>query len=148
MNIVNNKGDFVAYTKLFYHIVWSTKYREPTITSQIEEKLHDYVAKKAINLGGIVYAINGISDHVHLAVSIPPAISISKFIGQIKAVSSVRINQSGLISEKFYWQSAYSIFSFRESELSVVVQYIKRQKQHHSDGTTRKKFEILAKKKT
>ena len=137
----------MAYTKLFYHVIWSTKHREPTILPIIENKLHSYIAKKAIHLGGIVYAINGIDDHVHLAVSIPPSIAISKFIGQIKAVASVRINQSGLSDQKFYWQTSYSIFTFRESELSVVVQYIKKQKQHHSDGTTRNKFEILAKEK-
>lgn len=137
----------MAYTKLFYHIVWSTKYREPTITPAIEYRLHSYIAKKAIYLGGIVHAINGINDHVHLAVSIPPQISISKFIGQIKAVSSVRINQSGLCSQKFFWQSAYSIFSFRESELPNIIRYVKNQKQHHVEGSTKYEMEITAKEK-
>jgi len=132
------------YTKLFYHIVWSTKNREPIITSGIEQQLHYYIAKKAISLGGIVYAINGIDDHVHLAVSIPPSMSISKFIGQIKAVASVRINQSGLCDQKFYWQSSYSIFTFRESELAEIARYVKRQKQHHAKRRLRNSFEILA----
>ena len=55
----------MPYTKLFYHIIWSTKNREPIITSAIEGKLDSYLAKKALSLGGIVYAINGISDHVY-----------------------------------------------------------------------------------
>ena len=138
----------MAYTKLFYHIIWSTKYREPTITSQIEDKLHGYVARKAISLGAIVYAVNGIEDHVHIAVSIPPTIAISKFIGQIKAVASTKINQSGLCDEKFYWQSSYSIFSFRESELTLVVRYINNQKLHHATGRIRKHMETLATEKS
>jgi len=121
----------MAYTKLFYHIIWSTKHREPTILPIIEYKLHSYIAKKAINLGGIIYAINGIDDHVHLAVSIPPSIAISKFIGQIKAVSSTKLNQSGLIDYKFRWQSSYSIFTFRESELPSIIRYVNNQKDHH-----------------
>jgi len=125
----------MAHTKLYYHIIWSTKNREPIITPEIEDCLHSFIAKKAIGLGGIVYAINGINDHIHLAVSIPPSISISKFIGQIKAVSSGRINQSGHMPEKFYWQSAYSIFTFRERELPKVIQYIRYQKSHHHEGT-------------
>lgn len=125
----------MAYTKLFYHIIWSTKYREQIITTEIEDLVHSFIAKKAIGIGGIVYAINGVSDHVHLAVSIPPSISISKFIGQIKAVASVKINQSGLLEEKFYWQSAYSIFTFRESELPNIIRYIRNQKVHHANGT-------------
>ena len=137
----------MAYTKLFYHAIWSTKHREPIITPDIEYQIHSYITKKALNLGGIVYAINGISDHVHLAVSIPPSISISKYIGQIKAVASVRINQSGLCDQKFYWQTSYSIFTFRESELPGIIRYIKRQKQHHAQGPLRNSLEILAREK-
>ena len=137
----------MAYTKLFYHIIWSTKHREPTILPIIEYKLHSYIAKKAINLSGIIYAINGIDDHIHLAVSIPPSIAISKFIGQIKAVSSTKLNQSGLIYYKFRWQSSYSIFTFRESELAGIVRYIKRQKKHHAEGRLRNSLEILAREK-
>jgi putative transposase len=133
----------LAYTKLFYHVIWSTKNREPIITPEIEERIHSHIAKKALHLGGIVYPINGISDHIHLAVSIPPSISISKFIGQIKAVSSVRINQSRHRSEKFYWQSAYSIFSFRESELPKIVRYTSNQKDHHVKGTTKPLMERI-----
>jgi REP element-mobilizing transposase RayT len=133
----------MAYTKLFYHIIWSTQYREPTITPGIEGQLHGYLAKKAISLGGIVYALNGISDHVHLAASIPPSISLSKFIGQIKAVASVRINQSGLCDRKFYWQSSYSIFTFRESELPSIIRYIKNQKEHHKKGTIKPLLEKI-----
>ena len=137
----------MAYTKLFYHVIWSTKNREPIITSGIEDKLHRYLAKKVISLGGIVYAINGISDHVHLAVSIPPSISISKFIGQIKAVSSTKLNQSELIDYKFRWQTSYSIFTFRESELPGIIRYIKNQKDHHAEGRLRNSLEILAREK-
>ena len=126
----------MAYTKLYYHVIWSTKNREPIITPEIENCIHSFIAKKAIGLRGRVYAINGINDHVHLAVSIPPSISISKFIEQIKAVASVRINQSGYISEKFYWQSAYSIFTFRESALPNIIRYVNNQKEHHAKGTT------------
>ena len=125
----------MAYTKLYYHAIWSTKHREPTISPIIENKLHSYIAKKAIHLGGIVYAINGIDDHIHLAVSIPPSIAISKFIGQIKAVSSTKLNQSGLIDYKFRWQSSYSIFTFRESELPSIIRYVKNQKDHHANRT-------------
>ena len=133
----------MAYTKLYYHVIWSTKYRERIISIEIEDLVHSFIAKKAIGIGGIVYAINGVSDHIHLAVSIPPTISISKFIGQIKAVASVKINKSGLLEEKFFWQSSYSIFTFRESELPNIVHYVNNQKSHHAKGTTKSIMEKL-----
>ncbi len=133
----------MAYTKLFYHLVWSTKYRKPIISPKIEDHLHGYIAKKAIRLGGIIYAINGIEDHIHLAASIPPKVAVASFIGQIKAVSSVRINQTAKLDSPFRWQSGYAAFTFRESGLSTIIHYIDNQKQHHSKGTTKEELERL-----
>jgi putative transposase len=90
-----------------------------------------------------VHEINGISDPMHRVVSIPPSIRISKFIGQIKAVASLRINQSGILGENFYWQTAYSRFSFRESELPAIIQYVKNQKTNHKKGTVKETMEII-----
>jgi REP element-mobilizing transposase RayT len=137
----------MPYSKLFYHIIWSTKNREPNITAEIEEQLHTFIVKKAIGLGGIIHAINGTDDHIHLAVSIPASIPISRFIGQIKAVSSTKLNKSNPGEEKFFWQSEYSVFSFGEQNLQYVVRYIKNQKQHHFKGTEKINMEIQESKK-
>ena len=131
----------MSYTKLFYHIVWATKNREPIITASIEHLLFQYIAKKAIGLGGIVHALNGTSDHVHLIVSIPVSIPISKFIGQVKGVSSTKINKSGLGDGYFSWQSEYSVFSMSEKELSFYIRYAENQKHHHKEGTTQENLE-------
>jgi REP element-mobilizing transposase RayT len=128
-------GGNMPYIKLYYHIIWGTKNREPRITPELEDKLHSYIAKKAIGLGGIVHALNGTADHVHLAVTIPTTIQISKFIGQVKGVASTRINKSSLGDGQFFWQSEYSIFSFSERELPYIVRYINNQKDHHKHGT-------------
>ena len=125
----------MAFTKLFYHLIWSTKFRQPTILPEIEEDLQGYIRLKAIQLEGIVYCVGGIEDHIHMAVSIPPTIAISKFVGQIKAISAYRINRSGKIQTPFQWQSGYAIFTFRESGLPTIVRYIQNQKQHHANGT-------------
>ena len=131
----------MSFTKLFYHIVWATKNREPIITSSIEYLLFEHIAKKAIGLGGIVHALNGISDHVHLIVSIPVSIPISKFIGQVKGVSSTKINKSGLSDGYFSWQSEYSVFSISEKELSFYIRYVENQKHHHKEGTFKDSLE-------
>ena len=55
----------MAFTKLFYHVIWSTKNREPIITPEIEDRLHSFIAKKAIGLGGDRYGW-GINDNPSL----------------------------------------------------------------------------------
>ena len=131
----------MPYTKLFYYIVWGTKNHEPIITSIIEHLLFQYIAKKAVGLGGIVHALNRISDHVYLIVSIPVSIQISTFIGQVKGVASTKINKSRLGAGFFSWQSEYSVFSMREKDLSFYIRYVENQKHHHKEGTYQENLE-------
>ena len=56
----------MPYWQLFYHIVWSTKNREPLLTPEIEPIIYGYLRAKAIGLGAVVFALNGVLDHVHL----------------------------------------------------------------------------------
>ena len=70
------------------HCVFSTKNRERSITLEIEERLWGY-------LGGIArehrikpICVGGVEDHIHMLVSIPSTLSVSKSIQLIKGGSS------------------------------------------------------------
>jgi putative transposase len=125
----------MPYWQLYYHIVWATKNREPLLTPEIEPRVHEFLRNKALNLEARVYALNGYLDHVHMVVSIPPKIAVAKFIGQVKAVASVRFNQSGAQSVPFYWQEEYGVFSFDRKRLPNFIGYVESQKEHHARGT-------------
>jgi REP element-mobilizing transposase RayT len=125
----------MPYWQLYYHIVWATKNREPLLTAQVEPLILGYVHNKALDLEATTFALNGYLDHIHLVVSVPPKIALAKFIGQVKAVASVRFNQSGLSSVPFYWQEEYGVFSFDRKRLPNIVSYVERQKEHHSQAT-------------
>jgi putative transposase len=71
----------LPYYQLYYHIVWATKFRSPLLTPEVEPVIHGYCRSKAVGLGATVYALNGAEDHVHLVVTIPPSISVAKFVG-------------------------------------------------------------------
>jgi putative transposase len=81
--------------------------------------------------GSKCYAINGYQDHVHIVVSIPPKIAVSKFVGQIKAVASVKYNQSTPNGLPVYWQKEFGAFSFDRKRLPNFLAYVQRQKEHH-----------------
>ena len=126
----------MPYCQLFYHLVWSTKYRQPLLTAEVAPIIHEYLRTKAIGLKATVFALNGIDDHVHLVVSIPPKIPVSTFIGQIKAVASTKFNKSYPDRPPFFWQKEYGAFTFDAKRLPNYMAYVNRQKEHHVRGTT------------
>lgn len=71
------------------------------------------------------------SDHIHICVTIPPTISISSFIKYIKQGSSVAIKENRILDKWNGWQEGYGCFSYSLKELDNIVNYIKKQKEHH-----------------
>jgi putative transposase len=138
-SIIHNKkrtGGAMPFWQLFYHIVWSTKQRNPLITPEAEEIIYGLIRKKAIGLGATVIALNGVSNHVHLVTAIPPKIAVATFIGQIKGVSSATYNRLANQKTSLYWQDEYGVFSFDKKRLPNYIAYVERQKEHHSQGKT------------
>ena len=82
----------------------------------------------------IVHALGGTTDHVHLAVSVPPKVALANFIGDVKGHASYYVNHFIQPGFDFYWQSEYGILSFGEKNLPTIVRYIQRQKEHHASG--------------
>ena len=133
----------MPYWQLFYHIVWATKNREPLLTEEIEPVVYGFLRAKAVGLGGMVFALNGIEDHVHMIASIPPGISVARFVGQVKAVASAKLNKSGLSVERFSWQNEYGVFSLDRKRLQAHVAYVDRQKERHAEGTVIRDLERM-----
>lgn len=67
----------------------------------------------------------------------PPSLSISEFVRQVKGASSHAVNNMTEFSvDKFRWQESYGALTFGERNLRFVVGYIENQKQHHANATT------------
>jgi len=126
----------MPYWQLFYHIVWATKNREPLLTPKVEPVIYGFLRSKAIGLEGTLFALNGVADHVHMVISIPPKIAVATFIGQVKGVASTKFNKSGLSETPFFWQEEYAVFSFDGKRLPNYIAYVERQKEHHAQRTT------------
>ena len=123
----------MPYWRLFYHVVWGTKNRLPLIESAWEDDLHSYIWGKATALGCIPHAINGMSDHNHVVLSIPPKLSVATLFGRLKGASSHYVNEK-YTDGAFMWQAEYGVLSFSERSLSKVVDYVKNQKKHHAEN--------------
>jgi putative transposase len=120
--------------RLYYHIVWATKERLPLILPEMELFTFEQLKTKSDKLGGYAYAINGMPDHVHVVASVPPNISIAKYVGEMKGSSSRLISLE--FNTSFEWQHGYGVFSVSKNNLDKAVEYVTTQKEHHRSGTT------------
>jgi putative transposase len=119
--------------RLFYHVVWATDARRPLISPSIEPEVHQQLRDVARRHDIVVHAIGGLDDHIHMAISIPPKISVADAMRRLKGGSSHAIR--AVIGPSFAWQDEYSIDSFSQRHLKSVVAYIDNQRQHHQDQT-------------
>jgi putative transposase len=124
----------MPYYQLYYHLVWSTKNRYPFLTSKVEPIIYGYLRTKAAGLDGVVLAVGGIENHVHVVASIPPKISVSDFVGQLKGVASARFNKEHPGNVSFAWQAEYGAFTFDRKRLPNVMAYVEQQKEHHAQN--------------
>ncbi len=122
----------MAYLKVWIHLVWSTKNREPFINSiGLRQKLFHHIAENARKKSIYLDCVNGTCDHVHILVSLGPDQTIAKIAQLLKGESSHWFNQQNLTRQKFEWQDEYFAASVSDSAVEQVRLYIKNQEEHH-----------------
>ena len=131
------------YAEINLHITWHTKGSSPLLTPQVEAVVHHYLRGRCINTAGVYcHAIGGIETHVHLAVSVPPTLTISEWIGQLKGYSSHEANQK-LGFKALDWQTGYGVVSFGTKDLPWVVRYVENQRERHRKGKIEDRLERI-----
>ena len=87
------------------HVVWITKYRKPVLSGETGHRLRDIIRRICEELEVEILAGNERLDHVHLLVSMPPKLSVSKLVQRLKGVSSRRLLQSNKQLQKQFWEN-------------------------------------------
>jgi putative transposase len=130
-----------VYSEINFHITWHTKTSLPMITDRIADRLYHYLTHKILETPDArLHALGGIETHMHVAVSLPPVILVSDWIGKLKGASSHYINHE-VQPKALEWQRGYGVVSFGTNDLPWVVKYIQNQREHHSKGTTHPRLE-------
>ena len=130
-----------TYSSLYFHVIWSTKNREPYIRPEFKSKLYDFMGKYISNKKWIPLAINGTEDHVHILIQLFPSYKISEVISCIKSNSSRFIKEN--FDKNFAWQGGYSIFTIDIKLLPKIKNYIARQEEHHKSKSFEDEFKLL-----
>jgi len=121
----------MSYTDLQYHIVFSTKERQPLLDAQLRPRLIKYIGGILRGLNGKLLEADGPEDHLHLAVSASAQSNPSALVRDIKANSSKWVHETFQDRRGFGWQDGYAAFSVSHSVMPKVIAYIRNQKAHH-----------------
>jgi putative transposase len=134
-----------SYCNLLYHIVFSTKRREPWLTSAIRSRIHHYLGGAIRDENGIALVINGTADRSHILAKLRQHKAISKLVGELKANSSGWISRTFTEAAGFEWQEGYGAFTVSGSQLSKVYRYIESQEEYHRSVSFLDEFKSLLK---
>lgn len=132
-----------TWSQVLFHFVFSTKLRAPTINPDIQPRLYPFIGGIVRDLGGSLWAVGGMPDHVHLLVRWKTDPSIADLMRDVKHRSSQWIHEEFPGGRPFEWQKGYGVFSVSRSKSDEVKHYLEHQVEHHRTMDFRSKLIAL-----
>lgn len=115
-----------------YHIVWITKYRKKVLSGLVGIRVRELFREICKTNDVEIFKGHVSDDHVHLFVSVPPHLSISKMVQYLKGKSSYKLMQENKqLSKQFLgrhlWARGYFVATSGNITDEVIMEYIKNQ---------------------
>ena len=129
-----------SLSKVYVHIVFSTKNRQKLIDNSIEASLYEYLGGICKGLECNPVKVGGHKNHVHVLCLLSRKVAQMKLLEEIKKQSSKWIKTKGQAYSNFYWQDGYGIFSINPTEIDKVIDYIESQHEHHKHKSFQDEF--------
>ncbi|MHA3770947.1 IS200/IS605 family transposase [Verrucomicrobiota bacterium sgz303538] len=132
-----------SLSRVLIHLVFSTRQREPVLSSAIQRELHPY-------LGGVLnendcpaIEVGGERDHVHMLFGISRTLTIAQLVEKVKTSSSKWLKTKEPQFGAFHWQHGYGAFSVSQSDAERVIAYIRNQEEHHRKMSFQEEYRKL-----
>ncbi len=135
-----------SLSKVYVHITFSTKYRKNRIDEEIETSLFEYIGGICKRMECNPVLVGGHQNHIHILCLLSRKVAQMTLLENVKKSSSKWIKTKGEKCSDFYWQDGYGIFSVNPSEIEVVIDYIKNQKEHHRKRNFKDEFRAFLKR--
>lgn len=132
---MKKKSHYHCVYNLNYHLVLVTKYRRKCFTKNILERLEQICHNNCAQWNIDLLEFGGEADHIHLLLAMHPNIMPSKFVNNLKTVSSRLIRKEFSNHLKHYywkpvlWTRAYCLITAGGAPLSILKQYIQNQEE-------------------
>ena len=143
------KENSLAHTKWMckYHIVFTPKYRRKAIYNQYKADIRDNIKQLCSYKGVEIIEGHLMPDYIHMLVSIPPKISVSSFMEQLKGKSALMIfdrhaNLKYKFGNRHFLAEGYYVSTVGLNE-ATIKKYIQEQEMHDiaMDKLSVKKYE-------
>lgn len=132
-----------SLAQILVHIVFSTRNRQPWLSTAIAGELHAYIGGIVENQKGALLKAGSVADHIHILISHPRTVSPSDLVRDLKSGSSKWLKTKGREFAQFQWQNGYGMFSISPSHRPAVERYIAGQADHHCRTTFQDEFRQL-----
>ncbi len=86
------RGAHTVY-EIHLHVVWTTKYRKPVLAGEAATRVRDLIREICGAHDMKIMKGHVSKDHVHLLVSIPPQVTISRLVQWLKGKTAHKIMQ-------------------------------------------------------
>jgi REP element-mobilizing transposase RayT len=133
-----------TYVSELFHCVFSTKERRNLISPEVQSQLWSFIGGIARKNGFKALMVGGTENHVHILLSLPATMPLSKAMQLVKGASSRWMNET--FKTEFAWQEGYGAFTVGVSQKKDTIAYIQRQAEHHRKRNFEEEFTAFLKK--
>ena len=135
-----------TFSHIYIQLVFVVKGRENLLKKTFREEVFKYMSGIVKSKGQKSIIINGVEDHVHLFIGLKPSMRLSDLVRDIKNNTTNFINEKKFVPGRFSWQEGYGAFSYSQSHMDNVYQYIFNQERHHQKKSFKEEYRELLEK--
>ena len=135
-----------ALSKVYTHLIFSTKHRRSYIDKPIQDDLFNYLGGICKSMECNPIQVGGHKDHVHILCLMSRKRTQASLLQQVKQSFSKWIKTKGVNYSDFYWQNGYGIFSVNPTQVNLVSKYIRNQEYHHQHMSYKQELRKFLKK--
>ncbi|WDN91081.1 putative transposase (plasmid) [Desulfosarcina sp. BuS5] len=126
-----DKGCHSVYC-IQFHLVFCVKYRRNVLVVPISDRLKELVLEIAQKINISIVEQETDKDHIHILFASKPSVTLSKFVNNLKAVTSRIIRKEfpevrKQLWGKAFWSPSYFLASVGQVTLEDVKQYVENQ---------------------
>ena len=128
--------------EIHLHLVWVTKYRRPVLVGDVGLRVRELIRQVCLEHEVTIMKGHVSKDHIHLFISIPPQVTISRLVQWLKGKTAYKLLQEfPMLQKKFWGRHIWARGYFRCSSGNVtdemVMNYIENQRHDNHDDDFR-----------
>ena len=132
------KSSHVQY-EIEYHIVWTTKYRYRILQGKVAKRLREIIRQNCNSMNITIIKGSIGKEHVHVLLSCPPSLSVSKIVQQLKGKTSrVLLSEYKELRKRYYgqhlWGTGYFCRIVGTVTREIIEEYIKNQDDEYEEN--------------